>query len=105
MSHQKGGLVLSPSWQGFSGMGVAMIHKRNQGLRVAHVRHWRAFPASLLNVSERLGERWGDDCQNTVAELPSVIFRRSSWLSKKIMPRSVSVSYRRVTSVSKPVQL
>ena len=46
-----------------------------------------------------------DNCQNTVAELPSVILRRSSWLSKKMMPRSVPVSYRRFTSVSNPVQL
>jgi hypothetical protein len=59
----------------------------------------------LLNVSGRPGRRRDDDCQNTVAELPSVILRRSSWLSKKIMPRSVPVSYRRFTSVSKPVQL
>ena len=35
----------------------------------------------------------------------SLIFRRSSWLSKKMMPRSVPVSYRRFTSVSNPVQL
>ena len=57
------------------------------------------------NVWGRPGGSGGDDCQNTVAELPSVILRRSSWLSKKIMPRSVPVSYRRFTSVSKPVQL
>ena len=59
----------------------------------------------LLNASGRLGRRRGDDSQKTVAELPSVILRRSSWLSKKMMPRSVLVSYRRFTSVSNPLQL
>ena len=63
------------------------------------------FLSILLKVSGRLGRRRGDDCQNTVTELPSVILSRSSWLSKKMMPRSVPVSYRRFTSVSKPVQL
>ena len=49
--------------------------------------------------------RAGDDCQNTVSKLLSVIFRRSCWLSKKMMPRSVPISYRSFTSVSNPVQL
>jgi hypothetical protein len=57
------------------------------------------------NVWRRSISGWCDNCQNTVAELLSVIFRRSSWLSKKMMPRSVPVSYRRFTSVSNPVQL
>ena len=89
-------------------MGVARDTQVESGLarRTCGARKALAdFFSILLNVSERLGERWSDDCQNTVGELLSVIFRRKSWLSKKIMPRSVPVSYRRVTSVSKPVQL
>ena len=38
---------------------------------------WTNFFSILLKVWGRPGRRRGDDCQNTVAELSSVIFRRS----------------------------
>ena len=97
MSHQKGGVWgLILDWKGFKTCGSHVrceTGRKNERFRI------------LPNVLKRLDERRSDDGQNMVGELPSVIFRRSSWLSKKIMPRSVPVSYRRVTSVSKPVQL